>query len=107
MEAGKLRTKAVVQARTLSRDAEGNMAETWHDIMTVWLEPLDRTTREFYRLSTVNSEIEQAYRGRYNAVINSKMRLKIGLRHFSIIGDPEDEGGRHFSLLYSCKAVNS
>jgi SPP1 family predicted phage head-tail adaptor len=105
MEAGKLNTPAIVQARTLARDAEGNQAETWHDIMTVWLEPLEQTSREFYRLSTVNSEIEQAFRGRYNASINSKMRLKIGYRYFNIIG-AEDEGGRHRSLLYSCKAVN-
>ncbi len=104
MEAGKLRTQAILQARTTAKDGEGNAVETWHDLMNLWLEQLEQTGREFYRLSTVNSEITQVFRCRYHPAIDAHKRLKIGGRYFGIIG-AEDEGGRHESLLLSCKAV--
>jgi SPP1 family predicted phage head-tail adaptor len=89
----------------VTQDAELNNAETWADWKTVWAEPLDQTSREFYRLATANAEITRVWRIRYLTGVTPYQRIKYGSEYLEIVGKPINEGERNESLLVSCKAV--
>jgi SPP1 family predicted phage head-tail adaptor len=101
-DAGKLTIQITIQSKTIAQDAEGNASAAWSDLKTVWAEPLGKTSREFYRLATNNSEITQIFRVRYAAGITPHMRVKFGGTYLGIIG-AENEGERNISLLLICK----
>lgn len=102
---GNLTKKITIQSKTVTQDAELNAIETWADWKAVWAEPLDQTSREFYRLSKVNTEITRVFRIRYIAGVTPRQRVKYGAEVLEIIGQPENEGERKVSLLISCKGL--
>jgi SPP1 family predicted phage head-tail adaptor len=105
MRAGGMREQLIIQTKTLTQDSELNAVETWADWLTVRAEPIDKTSREFYRMSTINSEVTEVYRIRYVSGVTAHQRIKFNNRYLEIVGDPINEGERNISLLLSCKAV--
>jgi len=105
MEARKARIRITLQTKGITQDSELNPSEAYTDWLAVWAEPLEKTSREFYRLSTQNTEITEAFRIRYKRGVTSRQRIKVGSRYLEIIGEPIDEGERHISLLLACKGV--
>lgn len=105
MEAGKLTERITIQIKTITQDAELNPIEAWTDLKTVWAEPLRKSSREFYRAATMNSEVTEVFRIRYTTGITAHQRIKVGSQYLEIIGEPENEGRRNVSLLISCKGA--
>jgi SPP1 family predicted phage head-tail adaptor len=106
MEAGKLTACGTIQFKTITQDTELNPIETWATFKAnVWAEPLQQTSREFYRLSTNNSEITEVFRIRYTAGITARMHFVVCGRTLDIIGEPINEGERNVSLLLACKGI--
>jgi SPP1 family predicted phage head-tail adaptor len=94
-----------LQTVAITQDSELNPVPAWTDWLTVWAEPMDETSREFYRLATNNTEITKVFRIRYMAGVTSRLRIRFKGRYLELIGDPVNEGERSISLLLSCKAV--
>ena len=103
MNPGELTHQIAIQIKTTTQDSELNAVLAWHTWRTVWAAPLEKTSREFYRLSTNNTEITEVFRIRYIAGVNSHQRIKFGAKYFSIIGDPVNEGEKNATLLITCK----
>lgn len=106
IELNRLTHQLILQVKSLTQDAELNGIETWTTWRTVWCQPLEKTSREFYRLSTVNAEITEAFRIRYIAGITARHRIKFMGRYYEIIGEPVNEGERNISLILTCKGAS-
>ena len=85
MNPGELTHQIILQIKSITQDAELNPIETWNDWRTVWASPMPKTGREFYRLSTNNSEITEAFKIRYIAGVNPRQRVKFRNKSFEII----------------------
>jgi len=105
VEARKMTQQITLQTVSLTQDSELNPVPAYTDWLTVWAEPLEKTSREFYRLSTMNTEITEVFRIRYMAGVTSRMRIKFKGRYLELIGEPVNEGERNVSLLLACKGV--
>lgn len=105
MDPGELTHQITIQIKSITQDAELNAVETWHDWRKVWAKPIPKTSREFYRLSTNNSEITEVFEIRYIAGITAHQRIKFRNRYLEIIGDPINEGERNVELLLTCKGA--
>ena len=105
MNPGELTHRITIQNKTITQDAELNSIETWADWRTVWAKPLAKTSREFYRLSTNNSEITEVFKILYNPNVTAHQRIKFRGRYLEIIGDPINEGEKDNGLLLTCKGV--
>jgi len=105
MRAGELTHQITLQIKSIAQDAELNAVETWADWRTVWAAPLPKAGREFFRLATMNSEIEEVFKIRYMGSVTSRMRVKFRGRYFDIIGPPINPEERNEELLLTCKGV--
>jgi SPP1 family predicted phage head-tail adaptor len=106
MDPCKLTVRLTIQVNTPTQDAELNQVPHWDDYKTVWAEPLEKSSREFYRAATVNSEVTEMFRIRYTSGITAHQRIRIGTAEYlEIIGDPENEGRKNVSLLLTCKGA--
>ena len=104
MRAGELRNRITIQSKTITQDEELNPIETWVDFATPWVEVLPQNSREYYRLATINSEIEKAFKMRYMDGINPRMRALFKNKTFEIIG-VENVKERNKEILLTAKAV--
>jgi len=102
---GEYTHQITLQKKSITQDSELNAIETWQDWRTVWAKPLAKTSREFYRLSTNNTEITEVFKIRYIAGVTAHQRIKFGSRYLEIIGDPINEGEKFVELLITCKGV--
>lgn len=102
---GELTHKIVIQVKSISQDAELNSVETWMDWRTVWAKPMPRSSKEYYRLATINPEITEVFQIRYIAGVNAQQRIKFKCRYFEIVGFPINEGEQNESLLITCKGA--
>jgi SPP1 family predicted phage head-tail adaptor len=100
-----LNKRITIQYKTISQDSELNTVDDWADQKTIWAQQLQKTSREFYRLSTMNSEITAVFRIRYTTGITAHMRIMLGGMPLEIIGDPINEGGLNESMLLTCKGA--
>jgi SPP1 family predicted phage head-tail adaptor len=105
MRAGDLTQRLTLQTVAITQDSELNPIKTYTDWRTVWAQPLEETSREFYRLSTMNAEVTKVFRIRYIAGVNAHQRIKFKGRHYEIIGDPINELERNETLLLACKGA--
>ena len=76
MEAGRLRQRIVLQARTESRNSFGETTWTWADWKTVFaaVEPI--SGREYFAASQLQSESKIRVRIRYLSSVTTKHRVK-------------------------------
>jgi SPP1 family predicted phage head-tail adaptor len=100
-----MNVKIAIRTKTTIQDAELNAVETWGTWKTVWAQPLEKTSRAFYRMNQQNAEISRLFRIRYLAGVTSQMQIVFGSETLSIIGPPENEGERNESLLIACKGM--
>jgi len=101
---GELTHQITLQIKTITQDAELNSIETWNDWRTVWASLLPKTGREYYRLSTRNSEITEVFKIWYIGNINVHQRIKFQNKYFEII-EVINTDEKNIELLLSCKAV--
>jgi len=106
MKAEKLNKRITIQLKTISQDDELAVIETWSDLISVWAAVIPTNGKEFYRLSSINSEIESAFIIRFdsNCKITPHHRLIFNDNTFEIISViNENEQNRWMTL--TCKAV--
>lgn len=101
MQAGSLRKRITLQARSTSQDGLGQQVTTWADVATVWasIEPMGG--RELMLAQAIKSESTHKVQTRYLAGVNAAMRIKYGERIFNI-QNVNDENERHRMLIISC-----
>ena len=104
MKSERMKNKITIQSKTITQDEELNPIETWIDLATVWVEVLSQNSREYYRLATINSEIENAFKIRYVDGITPHMRALFKSKAFEIIG-VENVEERNTELIMICKGV--
>ena len=104
MQAGELTHQVTLQVKSITSDAELNSVIAWNDWRTVWAKPMPKTGREFYRLSTNNSEITEAFKMRYIAGVNPHQRVKFRGKYLEII-EAINEEERNIWLVLTCKGV--
>jgi len=95
----------MLQKKSVSKDSESNDVELWIDWRPVWVEPMETTSREFYRLSQQNSEITHVFKVRFMAGIKASHRIRFNNRYLNIIGEPINEGEANQYLLIACKGA--
>lgn len=85
MRAGQLRHKIKIQAKTTTRDTNGQALEAWTDLHTVFgrIEPL--SGRELLNAKAINPEIDHRITVRYVNGITAKNRIAFGSRVFQIL----------------------
>ena len=104
MKSERMKNKITIQSKIITQDEELNPIETWVDLVTVWVEVLSQNSREYYRLATLNSEIEKAFKIRYIDGITPHMRALFKTKTFEIIG-VENVEERNTELIIICKGV--
>ena len=104
MNPGELTHQIIIQIKSITQDAELNSVEVWQDWRTVWASPMPKTGREYYRLSTNNSEITEAFKIRYIGGVNPHLRVKFRGKYFEII-EVINESERNETLIIAAKAV--
>jgi SPP1 family predicted phage head-tail adaptor len=103
MNPGKLNKLIVLQKKITNQDAELNPIETWLDIGTIWADVLSQTSSKYYKMATINSEIEAIFQIRYRK-LDPHMRISFRQRQYEIIGI-ENVDENNVEILISCKAV--
>lgn len=104
MKSERMHHKIIIQSKIITQDEELNPIEAWVDFATPWVEALSQNSREYYRLATINSEIEKAFKIRYMDGITPHMRAIFKSKTFEIIGI-ENVEERNKEILLSAKAV--
>jgi SPP1 family predicted phage head-tail adaptor len=102
MRISDLRHRITLQQKTTTRDAEGNVRETWADVATVWaaFEPI--RGREYFQAASVNAENTVRFRIRYRQGVTPTMRVVYGGRVFDI-KSVIDVNERHLEIELMCQ----
>ncbi|MBH8605992.1 phage head closure protein [Thermoactinomyces sp. CICC 10521] len=108
MRISDLRHRITIQQKTTTRDAEGNVRESWNDVATVWaaFEPMTSRWREFLQAAAINAESYVRFRIRYRSDVTSAMRILYAGRQFDIV-ETIDLNGRHQKTHIFAKEVSS
>lgn len=108
MRPGDLRHRITLQRKTVTRDAEGNVRETWGDVATVWaaVEPMSIRWREYLQASAINAESYTLFRIRYRFDVTPDMRVAYGGRFYNIV-NVVDLAGRHREMHIIARDVMS
>lgn len=104
MKSERMKNKITILSKTITQDAELNAVESWAEFATPWVEVLSQNSREYYRLATINSEIEEAFKVRYIAGVTPHMRALFKTKAFEIIG-VENVEERNKEILLTAKAM--
>lgn len=101
MQAGTLRKRITLQARSIVQDGLGQQVATWTDVSTIWasIEPLGG--RELMLAQAIKSESTHKVQTRYRPGVTAAMRIKYGSRIFNI-QNVMDEEERHRLLIINC-----
>jgi SPP1 family predicted phage head-tail adaptor len=96
--------RITIQQTTTGQDTSGAEIESWATFAEVFAEKHEGSGREFFSAQKVNPELSVVFKIRYRSDLNSKMRIKLGMRILDIlsISDPED---KRMFLNINCKEV--
>lgn len=98
---GRLRERVTIQKPTeSSADAYGATTDTWSDLVTTKAEVLTLTSREAFYAAQVQPEAAVSVLIRYNADVDSTMRVKFGDRYLYI--DSVVSDARRFETRILC-----
>lgn len=106
MRAGKLDEQIVIQSRSDSQNASGQVTPSWATFDTVWAEPLPAQGREFFGGEARRGELVMAFRIRYLGTVTGLMRISWNGRFWGIHSVVEERGfGRHRNEMIYCSSV--
>lgn len=103
MNPGKLNKLIDIYKKTITQDSELNPIETWLKIDTIWADVLSKTSSQYYRAATINSQIEEVFHIRYRK-IDGRMRIKFKQRTYEIVGI-ENVDENNVEMFISAKGV--
>jgi SPP1 family predicted phage head-tail adaptor len=104
MEAGDLNRRITIETPTVTRDTYGAEILTWSTLVTVWASKQHKTSREFYAVSKINSEVTDLFVIRFRTGLNTRMRINYDSKYYDILG-ADDPDGRRVSIQLLCKVV--
>lgn len=105
MNPGRLRHRIVIQQLTETQDSAGQLIPAWKDLATVWAEKKHDSSREFFSVQKVYSEVTDLFIARHLPGVNTRMRVSYDGRHYDILG-ADDQDGRRRELYLICKVVS-
>ena len=94
MEAGRLNQRVEVQSASESRNAAGDVDQTWSTDNFRWaqIEPLKG--RELFEAQQAKSDVTHKIRLRFYDGLTGRNRIKMGSRIFNIVGAPINSSER-------------
>lgn len=104
MNPGVLTHQIILYVKSITQDSELNTVETWTLWRTLWAQPVSKTGKEYYKLSTINSDITEVFRIRYIAGITSRHKIKFRGKYLEII-DVINVDEKNVEILITCKGM--
>lgn len=104
INAGDLTHQISLYKKSIAQDAELSSTETWALWRTIWAQPMPKTSKEYYKLSTMNSEITEVFKTRYIAGITAHQRIKFKGKYLEII-DTINVDEKNTELIITCKGA--
>ena len=104
MNPGQLRTRIMVQKKSITYNSYNEPVETWKDSIELWSDVINTGGGEFYAAQKLNAQTTAVFRTRYVSSISSLDRIRYGNRIFEILFI-NDVSERHIELLISAKEV--
>lgn len=104
MNAGELRHRVILQAKTVTRGNYGEEVIVWRDIATIWakIEPL--SGREYFQSQQMQSEISHKITIRYREDVKADWQMVYGTRIFNILSVMNTEE-RKRELILMCREM--
>lgn len=104
INAGQLNKQLILQAPSISREADGAEVITWTTLATIWSDITSSGGREFWQAKQINAEISHMVTIRYRDKISPRYRLLYGSRIFQILSVVNADETRT-GLQLMCKEV--
>lgn len=92
MRAGKMDRRVTLQARTVTRNADGEDVATYADLATVWAEKFDLRGREYFAAQQSRAEVTTRWRIRYRDDLRSVDRLVHDGTAYDVAAPPAETG---------------
>jgi len=94
MRAGRMDRQVTLQARTTTRNAQGEDVATYADLATVWAEKIDLRGREFFAAQQSRAEVTTRWRIRYRDDLRAVDRLVHQDVVYDVVAPPAEVGRR-------------
>jgi len=104
MNPGQLRTRIMVQKKSITYNSYNEPVETWKDSIELWSDVINTGGGEFYAAQKLNAQTTAVFRTRYVSSISTLDRIRYGNRIFEILFI-NDVSEKHVELLISAKEV--
>jgi SPP1 family predicted phage head-tail adaptor len=82
---GDMRHRIIFQEKVEVDDGHHGHTVTWKDVVTVWASVEPISGREYFYAHQISTEVTHRVKIRYRNDVNTKMRIKFGLRILEII----------------------
>lgn len=92
MRAGKMDRRVTLQARTVTRNAQGEDVATYADLATVWAEKFDLRGREYFAAQQSRAEVTTRWRIRYRDNLRAVDRLVHDGTAYDVVAPPAEIG---------------
>lgn len=102
ISAGRMDRRIIIQQRTDTEDARGELVPTWATWATVWAQKQPLRGREFFSAGQMQTPADVRYRIRWRAGVLPTMRVLDGGVPHDIVGDPIDVDGAGVVLELMC-----
>jgi SPP1 family predicted phage head-tail adaptor len=100
LQAGQMRKRVTIQARSLGSDTTGAQSIKWSDVRTVWASIAPASGAEVMAAQMMNAKVTHQITMRYFAGLTAAMRIKFGTRYFNITEVRNlDERNREMELV--------
>ena len=100
-QAGRMRQRIRIQAKTTTIDDLGEPVEAWADLAQAWAEKLALRQREFVAAGGEQQEVTVVYRIRWRIDVTVQMRVMDGATAYNI-RQAIDESGQRRTLTLRC-----
>lgn len=94
MQAGRLDRYVTLQARTVTRNAEGEDVATYATLANVWAEKFDLRGREYFAAQQSRAEVTTRWRIRYRDDLRAVDRLVYDGVAYDVVAPPAEIGRR-------------
>ena len=94
MRAGRMDRQVTLQARTVSRNAQGEDVASYTDLATVWAEKFDLRGREYFAAQQSRAEVTTRWRIRYLDSLRAVDRLVHDGTAYDVVAPPAEIGRR-------------
>jgi SPP1 family predicted phage head-tail adaptor len=99
---GRVRHRAILEAKTLTADGGGGFAETWEPYALVWGELVPASGDESVQAGRVESRVSHKLIVRRRTDVSANHRVRVGERTFAITA-VVDEGPQAFWMTLLCE----